>query len=104
MSVRTDIRKVLGDNCPCQAAQGDIPRFTFLPKTLYSTEKVAFVKLTARNDEGQLDGPEEQLLPVVGPLAKRTTSTLDICPRIPSIIILGLVRSREQRLKGHLCS
>ena len=30
-------------------------------------KKIAFVKLTARNDEGQPDGPEDQLLPVVEP-------------------------------------
>ena len=70
MSVRTDTCRTLGDNCLCQAAQGDIPRFTFLPTTLNSATKVAFVKLTARKDEGQLEGSEDQLPPVVGSLGE----------------------------------
>ena len=73
MSDRTDICRVLGDNCPCQAAQGDIPRFTFPPTTLNNATTVAFVKLTARKDEGQLEGSEDQLLPVVGSLGSEVT-------------------------------
>ena len=87
MSVRTDICRVLGDNCPCQAAQGDIPRFAFIPTVLYSTKKVAFVKLTARNDEGQLDGPEDRTPPVFGLLRKIILTTSGGCPKIPSDVV-----------------
>ena len=104
MSGRTDICRVLGDNCPCQAAQGDIPRFTFLPTALNSVTKVAFVKLSARKDEGQLEGSEDQLLPVVGSLGKEVISTFNPCLRISSVSALGLVRFREQRPVGHLYS
>ena len=34
------LRRVRGDNCPCQAVQGDIPRFAFPPTTLNSAATV----------------------------------------------------------------
>ena len=67
MSDRTDFYRVLGDNCPCQAAQGDIPRFTFPPTTLNSATTVTCIRLTVRKDEGQLEDPEDKFPPVVGP-------------------------------------
>ena len=86
MSDRTDICRVLGNNCPCQAAQGDIPCFTFPPTTLNSATTVACVKLTTRKDEGQLEDSEDRLLPVVGSLGMEFMSiSLDIVDHYPRL-------------------
>ena len=82
--------------------QGDIPRFTFPPTTLNSATTVAFVKLTTRKDEGQLEGSEDQLLPVVGSLGTEVISAFNPYLRISSVIALGLMRPREQQPMGHL--
>lgn len=105
MSVRTDIRNVPGDKCPCQAAQEDIPRFTFLPTTLHNTKKVAFIKLTA------LKVRTSWMVPRTKPFLSsdsfvRVTYRLRAgvlgCHR--TLSILGSVHSRKQRPKGHICS
>ena len=68
LGVRPYFDRVRGDNCPCQAAQGDIPRFTFLPTTWNSAATVVCIKLTARKDEGQLEDSEDRPLLVIGSL------------------------------------
>ena len=86
MSDRTNFCRVRGDNCPCQAAQGDIPRFTFPPTTLNSATTVACVKLTARKDEGQLEDSEDRLLPVIGSLGMEFMwISLDIVDHYPRL-------------------
>ena len=67
LGVRPYLARVRGDNCPCQAAQGDIPRFAFLPTILNSAITVTCVKLTVRRSEGQQDGSGDKFPLVIGP-------------------------------------
>ena len=67
LGVRPYFDRVRGDNCPCQAAQGGIPRFTFPPTILNSVITVACVKLTVRRSEGRLEGSEDKFPLVIGP-------------------------------------
>ena len=66
LGVRPYSDREQGDNCPCQAAEGDIPRFTFPPTILNSTITVTCVKLTVRRNEGQLEGSEDKFPSVIG--------------------------------------
>ena len=66
LGVRPYLARVRGDNCPCQAAQGDIPCFAFPSTVLNSAITVTCVKLTVRRNEGQLERSEDKFPSVIG--------------------------------------
>ena len=83
LGVRPYFGRVRGDNCPCQAAQGGIPRLTFPPTILNSAITVACVRLTVRRSEGQLDGSEDKFPSVIGPFRVGLMSNIsDPHPRL----------------------
>ena len=83
LGVRPYLARVRGDNCPCQAAQGGIPCFTFPPTILNSAITVSCVRLTVRRSEGQLDGSGDKFPLVIGPFRVGFLSNInDSRPRL----------------------
>ena len=83
LGVRPYFDRVRGDNCPCQAAQGDIPRFAFPPTILNSAITVTCVKLTVRRDGSQLEGSDDKSTLVIGPFRiGPMVNTADPHPRL----------------------
>ena len=83
LGVRPYLARVRGDNCPCQAAQGDIPCFAFPSTVLNSAITVTCVKLTVRRSEGQQDGPVDKFPLFIGPFRVGLLSNInDSRPRL----------------------
>ena len=92
LGVRPYLVRVRGDNCPCQAAQGDIPCFAFPPTILNSAITVTCVKLTVRRNEGQLESSEDKFTLVIGSFRiGPTVNTADPHPRLGTLSgVVGL--------------